>query len=235
MITYVELVCDGSLYSCSPLVLTIRQRNSRPDRRSSVPGYPWGKDIPGRRPLRASQNPLCPRRWPLSLQKRRGHNSPRSGAGCPVFWRLPQMQHIVSDSVFSPLSIFDGRLDAGGWGSPQNALDIQTLCLQNQSPAGKIPRWNQSPSCSSDSWFCQTFQRRTDNISLFGCTDFSGHGVADLIAAYHQHSASAQFLTGNILKFPFFIGIFHLQVLAVRKFRADRDISQFINLAAVAF
>ena len=27
-----------------------------------------------------------------------------------------QLQHIVSDSVFSPLSIFDGRLDAGGLG-----------------------------------------------------------------------------------------------------------------------
>ena len=81
----------------------------------------------------------------------------------------------------------------------------------------------------------KTVEGSADEIALFSHADFSGHGIADFLAADHQHSTSSQLLAGNALKFPFFIGVFQRQILAVRQFRTDGDISQFINLTAVAF
>ena len=46
----------------------------------------------------------------------------------------------------------------------------------------------------------QTIQCGADDVSLFGQPDFCGHGVADLLAAYHQHPAPAQLLAGDVVK-----------------------------------
>ena len=74
-----------------------------------------------------------------------------------------------------------------------------------------------------------------DEIAFFSGPNFSGHTVADFIPAHHQHTAPAQLLTGDAVEIPLFVGIVRLEVLRFTQFRADGDISQLINLAAVAF
>ena len=59
--------------------------------------------------------------------------------------------------------------------------------------------------------------------------------MADLIPAYHQHAAPAQLLTGDAVEIPLFVGVIRLEVLRFTQLRADGDVSQLINLAAVAF
>ena len=124
----------------------------------------------------------------------------------------------------------------GVWGTPQDAFGYPNAML-----AKPVTSWENTTSGSKAVVlirfldFGKTIEGRADEIALFSHADYSGHGIADFLAADHQHSASPQLLTGNVLKFPFFIGIFQRQILAVRQFRADGDISQFINLAAVAF
>ena len=81
----------------------------------------------------------------------------------------------------------------------------------------------------------QTIQCGADDVPLFGHPDFCGHGVADLFAAHHQHPAPAQLLPGNVLKLSLFIGTFQRQILAVGQLWTDRDVSEFINLAAITF
>lgn len=61
----------------------------------------------------------------------------------------------------------------------------------------------------------QTIQCGADDVPLFGHPDFCGHGVADLLAANHQHPAPAQLLAGNIVKIPLFIGVVQLKVLPI--------------------
>ena len=61
----------------------------------------------------------------------------------------------------------------------------------------------------------QTIQCGADDVPLFGHPDFCGHGVADLLAANHQHPAPAQLLAGNIVKIPLFIGVVQREVLPI--------------------
>lgn len=72
------------------------------------------------------------------------------------------------------------------------------------------------------------------NVFLFGGSNFGRHTVADFASAHYEHSASPQFLMRNTVKVPFFIRIIRLEVLYLTQLRADGNISQFINLAAVA-
>ena len=80
----------------------------------------------------------------------------------------------------------------------------------------------------------QPIEGGADEVALLCQPDFAGHGVADLIAAHHQHSAPAQLLPGDALELPLFIRVLRLQVLPVGQYWADRDVSQLVNLPAVA-
>ena len=82
--------------------------------------------------------------------------------------------------------------------------------------------------------FGKTIESSADKIALFSGSDFSGHTVTDFISADHQHATSPQLLAGNTVEIPFFVGIFHLKVLGVRKFRANRDVSQLVHFPAVS-
>lgn len=78
-------------------------------------------------------------------------------------------------------------------------------------------------------------ERSADEIALFSGSNFSGHTVADFISAHHQHAAPAQLLAGDAVEIPLFVGVIRLEVLSFTQFRADGDVSELINLAAVAF
>ena len=83
--------------------------------------------------------------------------------------------------------------------------------------------------------FGKAVEGGADEISLFSGSNFGRHTVADFIPAHHQHTAPAQLLTGDAVEIPLFIGIVRLEVLRFTQFRADGNVSEFVNLAAVAF
>ena len=58
--------------------------------------------------------------------------------------------------------------------------------------------------------------------------------MADFTSAYHQHTAPAQLLVGDAVEIPLFIGVVRLKVLGLAQFRTDGNVSEFVNLAAVA-
>ena len=74
-----------------------------------------------------------------------------------------------------------------------------------------------------------------DDITLLSHTDLSGHQRGDFIPAHHQHPATAQLLTRDILEFPLLIGVFHRKVLCIAELWTDWDISELVHLAAIAF
>ena len=81
----------------------------------------------------------------------------------------------------------------------------------------------------------KTVKGSADDISLFSGSNFSRHTVADLAAAHHQHPAPAQLLPGDAVEIPLFVGVARLEVLRFTQLWADGDVSELINLAAVAF
>ena len=80
----------------------------------------------------------------------------------------------------------------------------------------------------------KTVEGGADEIAFFSGPDLSGHTVADFAAAHHQHTASAQFLAGDAMEIPLFVGVVRLEVLRFTQLWADGDVSELINLAAVA-
>ena len=116
-------------------------------------------------------------------------------------------------------------------------LDIQTLCLQNQSPAGKEKNDLESEATILIRFLDlgKTVKGGADKIAFFSSPNLSGHTVADFAAAHHQHTAPAQLLAGDVVEIPLFVGVVRLEVLRFTQLWADGDVSELINLAAVAF
>ena len=122
-----------------------------------------------------------------------------------------------------------GVLPKNAFGYPKAMLAKPVTSWENTVPESEVVIF----SCFFDSG--QTVQCGADDVPLFGHPDFSRHGIADFLTTHHQHPAPAQLLPGNVLKLSSFIGTFQRQILAVGQLWTDRDVSEFINLAAIAF
>ena len=76
----------------------------------------------------------------------------------------------------------------GVWGSPQDAFGYPNAML-----AKPVTGWENTTAESEPVVlirfldFGKTIEGGADDIPLFGHADFSGHGIADLFAADHQH------------------------------------------------
>ena len=126
---------------------------------------------------------------------------------------------------------------AGGWGAPQDAFGYPNAML-----AKPVTGWQRKNAADLEAAilirfldFGKAVKGGADEISLFSGSNFSRHTVADFIPAHHQHTASAQLLAGDAVEIPLFIGVVLLEVLRFTQLRADGDVSEFVNLAAVAF
>ena len=115
---------------------------------------------------------------------------------------------------------------------PKERLDIQTLCLQRQSPTEKNTYAALSGNFPGASDRSQPVERCADDVILFRSGNLHRHTVADLRPANHQHPATRQFQTGNVVQIALFFGVIQIQIAGVGQRRADGDIPIFINPAA---
>ena len=135
----------------------------------------------------------------LNPEKRPEQSLFSSGAGHPMILYLPQMRRTAFGSFFT--SYFMKSADGGQPGVgvlPKNAFGYPKAMLAKPVTGWEksgLRRRSDGVVLASFFDFGQTIQCGADDVSLFGQPDFCGHGVADLLAAYHQHPAPPSFYT----------------------------------------